>query len=161
VQERLVGDVVDGQQLDRGDPERLQVVERGLGRQAGVGPAQVLAHLGMAHGEALDVGLVDDGVGERDLGRPVALPIEGGVDHHGLGHRVDVVLVVALEVVVVGAIRGRVGQDVGALPADLALDRLGVRVDEQLRRVEAVALLRRVGTVDAVAVALARTDVRR
>ena len=44
VQEALVGDVVDRQQLDRGDAQALEVAERLVGGQAGVGAAQVLAH---------------------------------------------------------------------------------------------------------------------
>jgi hypothetical protein len=112
----------------------------------------------MAHREALDVGLVDDGVAERDPREPVALPVEGLVGDDGARDGVDVVLVVGLEVVVVAAAGRRVGQDVGPLPADLALDRLGVRIDEQLGRVEAVPLLGRVRSVDPVAVALADPD---
>ena len=76
-----------------------------------------------------------------------------------LGIAARVVLVVGLEVGVVGAV-GRVGQHVGRVPVDAALDRLGVRVDQQLGRVEAVALLGVVGAVDAVAVALAGADAR-
>ena len=43
VEEALVGDVVDRQQLDRGDAEVAEVRERRLGREAGVRAAQVVA----------------------------------------------------------------------------------------------------------------------
>ena len=76
-----------------------------------------------------------------------------------LGIASGVVLVVGLEVGV-GRVVGRVGQHVGRVPVDAALDRLGVGIDEQLDRVEAVALLGRVAAVDAVAVALAGADAR-
>ena len=147
-----------GQQLDRGHAEVLEVLERRLGGQPGVGAAQVLADVGVGHGEALDVRLVDDRVRERGPRRPVALPVEGVVDHDRLGHRGGVVLVVGLEVGVLVAV-GDVGQDVGVvLPVDGALDRLGVGVDQQLVGVEAVALVGRVGPVHAVAVALSGAD---
>ena len=48
VQEALVGDVVDRQQLDRGDAERLEVLERRLGGEPRVRAAQVLAHVRVA-----------------------------------------------------------------------------------------------------------------
>src|SRR5206468_3771351 len=53
---------------------------------------------------------------------------------------------------------GHVGQDVGPVEQDRALDRLGVGIDQQLGRVEAMALIGRVRAVDAVAVALAGPD---
>ena len=74
-----------------------------------------------------------------------------------LGIAVGVVLVVGLEVGDVGVV-GDVGQRARLVPQDLALDRLRVRVDEQLAGVEAVALLGLVRAVDAVAVALAGAD---
>ena len=42
-EEVLVDDVVDRQQLDRGDAESMQVLDRRVGREAGVRAAQVLA----------------------------------------------------------------------------------------------------------------------
>ena len=160
-QERLVGDVVDRQQLDRRHPERLEMLDRGLGGEAGVGAAEVLAHAGMAHREALDVGLVDDRLVHRRVGTAVLLPLEAIVDDDALGDRDRGVLLVGLEVRVVARRRVRhVREHARALPADLALDRLGVRVDQQLGRVEAVAGARVVRAVHAVAVALAGADAR-
>ncbi len=109
--------------------------------------------------EALDVRLVDDGLRPRRAEQAVALPVEAGVDDERLRDRLGVVLVVGLEVGDVGVV-GDVGQRARLLPLDLALDRLAVRVDEQLAGVEAVALLGQVRAVHAVAVALARADVR-
>ena len=105
-QERLVGDVVDRQQLDRGDAEMMQVGDRGVRRKPGIRAAQILADVGMAHREALHVGLVDHGVGERNPRRTIALPEERVVDHHRLRHRGRVVLVIGLEV---GVARSPVG----------------------------------------------------
>ena len=41
-EEALVDDVVHGQQLDRGDAERREVLDRGSEREPGVGAAEVL-----------------------------------------------------------------------------------------------------------------------
>ena len=124
-QERLVGDVVDRQQLDRRHPERLEVLDRGLGGEAGVGAAEVLAHAGMAHREAPDVGLVDDGLVHRRVGTAVLLPLEAIVDDDALGDRDRGVLLVEHECRVVARRRVRhVREHARALPADLALDRL-------------------------------------
>ena len=51
----LVGDVVDRQQLDRGDAERGEVLERRLGGEPRVRAAQLLAHAGHQLREALHV----------------------------------------------------------------------------------------------------------
>ncbi len=156
-QERLVDDVVDGQQLDRGHPEVAQVVQGRLRGETRVGAAQVVAHLRVQHREALDVRLVDHRLVQRRVRPAVALPVEARVDHHRLGHGVDVVLVVALEVGVL-VVGRHVGQHVGRVPLHGAVDRLRVRVEQQLGRVEAGAGLGVVGAVDAEAVALARAD---
>ena len=52
VEERLVDDVMDGQELDRGHAEELQVGDRLVRGEAGVGPAEVLAHARVALREA-------------------------------------------------------------------------------------------------------------
>ena len=159
VQEVLVGDVVDGQELDRRDAQVLEVGDRVLAGEAGVGAAQVLADALAPHREALDVRLVDDGLVPRRAQRPVALPLEARVDDHALGDRVGGVLVVDLEI---GVLRARrdVGEHVAEVEADRPLDRLGVRVEDELGGIEAVALGRRVGAVHAEAVALAGADER-
>ena len=139
---------------------RGQEVRDGVvGREAGVGAAQVLAHPGPQLREALHVGLVDHRLVHRGAQRAVALPLEARVDHYALRDRVGVVLVVGLEVGVLAAGRD-VGQDVAEVEPDRPLDRLRVRVEQQLARVEAMALGRRVRAVDAVSVALARADER-
>ena len=61
-QERLGHVLVHGQQLDGGDAQVEQVRDGGLVGQAGVGPAQLRGNVRVAHGEALDVDLVEDRV---------------------------------------------------------------------------------------------------
>ena len=55
-------DLVDGEELDRSDAERLQVGDRRLGRQPCIGAAEILTHFRMELREALDVHFVDDRV---------------------------------------------------------------------------------------------------
>ena len=49
-------------------PSCREVVDHRLARQAGVGAPLLVGHVGVAHGEALDVGLVDDRLVPRDAG---------------------------------------------------------------------------------------------
>jgi len=159
VKEALVCDVVDRQQLDRRDAELAEVRERRLGGKPGVCAAQVVADLGVPLREPLHVHLVDHGVVPGRPRGPVVLPVEVVVDHDALRNGVGVVLVVELEIGVLGKAR-HVREDVGQLPLHRPLDRLRVGIDQELVRVEAVPGSRVVWPVDAVAVALARGDVR-
>ena len=126
----LVDERLHRQQLHRGDAEALEIFDHRAAGESGVGAAELFGHVGMALGEALDVELVDDGVLPRRARRPVVAPAKGAVDD-------------------LGAPEAR---------ADLADDQFCVRVEEELRAVEAMAALLR--AVDAVAVEQARTRVR-
>ena len=152
----LVGDVVDRQQLDRRHPERSQVRDRPVRGEPGIGAAQILAHIRVALREPLHVRLVDHRLVPRRAEQPVALPVERRIDDHALRDRGGVVLVVGLEVGVVAA--GHVRQRRRGLPADRPLDRLRVRVDQELARVEAVPFLGSPPPVDPVGVALSGPD---
>ena len=113
----------------------------------GVGAAQVLAHAGVPLREALHVQLVDDGLVPGRLERPVALPVEAGsiTTQRGIAAASSRAI---RQLAVLGR-AGHVGQRVRGLPAHAAVDRLGVRIDQQLGGVEAVPALGRVGAVDA------------
>src|SRR5688500_5315136 len=106
---------------------------------------------------SLDVTFVDHRAVPRRLGMLVVPPCERGIDDDALRQPA-------------GAVVGR-GLEVALRPADLVReervapldrpgDRLGVRVDQHLRGIEAVALVRRVRTMHAKPVELARPDVR-
>ena len=132
-------------------PRSVQVLDRRRVRDAGVGAAQLLGDARVGHRQALDVGLVDDRLVVRRLRRAVDAPVEVRVDDDGLRHvrrRVVVVALLGLEVV---------AED-RRVPVDLAVDGLGVRVEQQLVRVAAQALGGVVGAVHAEAVALAGVD---
>ena len=85
-QERLRHVLVHGQQLDGGDAQVQQVRDRGLVAQPGVGPLQLRRYAGMAHGEALDMHLVDHRVRVPVPGPVAILPVECRVDDQAPGH---------------------------------------------------------------------------
>ncbi len=146
----VLHELVHRHQLDGGHAQALEVADdRGVGH-TGVRPADLLGYVGVGHRQALDVGLVDDRVVVLVLRVPVAAPVEERVDHHR-EHRVAQAVGVVERL---GLAEG-VGEQ-RLVPVDLALDRLGVGVQQQLRRVAPVALLGRVRPVHAVAVALPR-----
>ena len=144
----VVDEGVDGEQLDRADAKRGEIV-RDLGRsEPGIGAAQRFRNGRVKLGEATDMRLVDDRILPRGAPARRTAPAEGRVDHAtpvGEGSRIAIVegeVVAALHLV---AEQGRVpGQLTDHLP--------GVRIEQQLVRVEAMAGRRLVGAVDAIAV---------
>ncbi len=120
--------------------------------EAGVGAAQVAGHVPVPHGEAAHVGLVDDGVRPGGVRPDVLPPGEEAVDDHRPGH-VRLGVEVA-DVLVAGAVPA-VAEELGT-PGQVARDRLGVGVDEQLVGVVAQPVGGRVAAVDPEAVVLAR-----
>ena len=151
---RLGAELVDGEQLDRGDAEVAQVVRDGGRREPGVRAAQLLGDAVVQLRHALDVQLVDDRVPPATLHRLVAAPVEPVVHDHALG---DVRRGVG--VVAIGRRPGVVPEDRGHR-VELTADGACVGVEEQLRRVEAQPLLRRPRPGDPVAVAGADRDAR-
>ena len=148
-----VGDeLVHRHQLDRGDAEPLQVRDHRRVGQAQVGAALLVGDDRVLPGQAADVRLVDDGLVVGDARRPVQVPVEVRVHH-------DRARDVRRGVGVVPPVR--VPELVGEhrlAPVDAALDRLGVRVEQQLVRVAALPLGRVVRAVHPVPVPLARAD---
>ncbi len=143
----VVGEHVDRQQLHAGDAEVLDVAHH-LGRgQAAERAAQLLRHGRVQLGEALHVRLVQHRPVPRHARRPVVAPGEGRVDHAALGHERGAVALVEGRVVLTHDVAEQLRR-----PVDLAHHGLGVGVQHQLVRVEAVPVLRLIGSVHAVAV---------
>jgi len=108
----------------------------------------------MSCGEALDVQLVDDGVGPG-VQRPVVLaPGEDVVHDHRTRHERRAVLVLLLAVAA-----GR-RTEYGVVQPQLAVDSSRVGVEQQLARVEPLAPRGVERAVDPVAVAGRRADLR-
>ena len=151
-QERLGHVLVHGQQFDGGDAEVNQVRDGGVVAQPGVGAAQRPGDVRVAHGEALDVDLVQHGVRVPVPGALAVLPAECRVHDQAPGH-------------VAGGVQGARLAGVGFVLAehlgpegDRPGHRLGVGVEQQLGRVAPQALGRVPRPADAVPVGLARAD---
>ena len=95
--------------------------------------------------------LVHNRIGQWPLGPVVVLPIKFGVDDDTLRDAGGGVLVVELEIVAGSGIMGKDRR----LPLDFAGDGFCVRIDQQLRRIEAMALFRLPRTMNPIAVELA------
>ena len=155
-QDAVVGVHVNRQQLDGRDAELAQIANRRLGRQAGVRAAELLGNFFVELREAFDVHFVDERLMRRRFRRAVVAPGERFVDDAASGASAALssllndrsCLLVAEDVA-----RQRVG------PIRHAGDRLGVRIEQHLVGVEAMAFVRLVRSVDAVAVELPGPDV--
>ena len=150
----VVHELVHGHQFHGRDTQPLEMVDHHGVHEAHVGAADVGRDAGVAHRHGPHVRLVDHGLVVRDPQRPVVAPVEERVGDHralGVGRRVEVVE------------RAVVREPVGVqrlVPGDLAVDRLGVRVEEQLGGVAPVAAAGVVRAVHAVSVALPGHDPR-
>ncbi len=82
-QELVVQMLVDGQELEAGDAEVLQVADDLRAGQPGVGAAQTGGHARMGAGEAFDVQFVEHGVRPGDERALVAPPVEVAGDDGG------------------------------------------------------------------------------
>ena len=155
-EEGLVALSVDGEQLDGGDAQVLQVGHGGRVGQTRVGTAQLRGHAGHVLREALDVDLVDDGRFPRNAG--LGGDREGRLDDHRARHvrrRVDG-----------GAAQGVLGGVqlvVDAVRVDRrlhvhdAVDTTAVGIEEELMRVVELTPVRVPRAVHAETVAGART----
>ena len=130
----VVDELVHGHQLDRGHADLLQVSDDGGMGDAAVGSALLLGDIGMQLCQALHVRFVDDRLGERGARRVVAGPVEERV-HDDAVHRV---LSGVVGVDLVGA--PEVVGEQRLPPADVVAGRFGVRVEQQLGRIAALAL---------------------
>ena len=151
----LSHELMDGQQLDGRHAERQQMLDRRWARQPRERPALVGGHRRMRGGEALHVDLVHDRLVPGGARRPIAGPVERRVDDDGARRERRAVVVVPPQ------IRGGIAEPIAVqrlVPYDITVDGAGVGVEQQLARVEAMSLLRRERPMDAIAVALARTD---
>ena len=150
----VLNELVHRHQLDGVHAQRRQVRDHRRMADSRIAAPQRLGDVGVQLGEALDVRLVDHQLVVLVQRRVVVTPVEvGRHDHrvHGVAQRV------------VGVALRRIGQVVAEqrrVVGRHALDRLGVGVEQQLRRVTPVAAGRIERSVDPVAVALARLNGR-
>ena len=151
-QELLGHELVHRHELHRGDPEPLQVRDHRRVGEPGVGAALRRRDLRMAQGQPAHVRLVDDGLVVGGLRGPVVAPVEERVDDHVLRHVRRAVRGVPLPGV------GELVVEQRLVPADLTLDRLAVRVEQQLGAIAAPPARGVVRPVHPVAVPLPGRD---
>jgi len=154
LQRVVVHELVHRHELDRGDAQVLQVLDHHRVDEPRVRPPDLLGDVRVRHRHALDVRLVDHRLVVGDAQRAVPRPVEERVHHHRPRH---------VRRRVGGVERARVPEPVaedGLVPAHVPVDGLGVRVQQQLRRVAAQPGLRLVRPVHAEPVALSRPHAR-
>ena len=153
----VVDEGVDGQELDRADAQRLDVVDHLFDGQARERALLVRRHRRMALGVSAHVRLVKDRPVPRDVRPPrLLMPVEVRIDDDRLRHERGAVALVERQIVALGADRV---PEARRVPLELADVRARVRIEQQLVRVEPVAGVGRVRPVDAVSVDGARPDV--
>ena len=153
----VVDEGVDRQQLDRRDAERFQVADRGIGAEAGIGAAQVFRDVRMLLGKTLDMGFVDDGlVPMHVLPGGFGGPVEIRIDHDAFRHERRAVALVEGEVVA----GFHFVAEHGRIPGQRAGMRARIGIEQQLVRIEAVAVGGIVRPVNAIAVEGAGADAR-
>ena len=151
----LVGVVMDGHQLHRGDAQARQVPDRRLGAEAEEGPAQRFGNAAVELRVALDVQLVDDRFMPRRAERPIVAPGERRVHDRGEGRIGRAVAFVERGVVGAGA-----EAEERLVPADPAADHLRIGIQHELVGVEPIAEVRRKRAVHPIPIQLAGMDVR-
>lgn len=153
-QQGVVHKLVDRQKLHCRHTQAGKVLYGDRMGQAGIGASQLGWYARVADSEAFDVDFVDDGLVPGRPGMAVVAPVEVRVDDYRPGYEGGAVAVVGRAI----GVMEPVGEH-GLVPPDLALDGPGVRVQQQLGRVAAVAFVRLPGTIHAEPVALAGADV--
>ncbi len=138
---------MDRQELDRSNPEGLDVIHDLLATKTSERAAQVFGNGRVHLGIAAYVGLVDDRAIPWDRRCTLPTPGESRVYNTGFRHETSAVALIEGHVV---AAHG-VAED-GVIPLQAADVRLGIGVEAQFVRVEAVAARRIIRPVDAVTI---------
>src|SRR6266849_1209243 len=122
-----------------------------------VGAANPLGDLGMKRGHSLHVGFVNYEILPRNRRLAIATPVVRRTDHHTLGHRRRAVSRISTKR---SSRAARAIPEHRIVPLGRAIDRTRIRIEQQLRGIEAMPRGRIVGAADAIAVALSRTNAR-
>src|ERR1700687_5261018 len=133
------------------------MTNNGRRRERRVGATNPRCDFRMQRGHPLHVRLVDYEVVSADVRPPLVTPIVRGIDHHALGHRMRTVSRISAK---------RRGSEARArpehriVPLGRPIDRTRIWIEQQLCGIEAMPRGRIVGTGDAIAIALSRTNAR-
>ncbi len=134
------------QQLQRGNPQMAQVIHHNRMAKGSVSPAQRFRNFRMSLRQSSNVRLVNHRIAPGRARGDVAFPVEVFRHHQRFRRHGGAVLLVRL---LNAAVETRV-------VCDLAFNRAGAGIDQQLGGIKAVPALWRPGAVDAEAVALTR-----
>ncbi len=143
------------QELDRRHAETLQILDRLGVRHSCITAAQIVGDERVGLGKALDVRLVHDRAMPGRSRAPILSPVEERVDDDALGHERR-----AVEIVARGFRRHEVIREDRLVPVPRPVDRLRVRIEQQLGWVAPRALFRRPRSVHPEAVALSGLHIR-
>ena len=148
--------VMHGQQLHGRHAERVEVVDHRIGRETEVRPTLSLVDLGMLDRHPLHVALIDHRAIPRRARQSIVGPRERVVDDDALWRTRRAVIGRGLEI----ATRAPdLVPEERIAPANRVAHGLRIRIDQQLRRIEAMPFARRVWSVHAIAVQLTGTRV--
>ncbi len=148
---RLVGKLRHRLQLQRGNAQPLKIADNSRMPQRRVSAALRFQNFRMSLRQPAHVRLIDDGFAPGHTRRDVIAPVKILLHHYAFRRHRCAVAVVALPF---AAVETRVVRH-------RAFHRARAGIDQQLGGIEAVSLLRRPWAVHAVAVALARRQVRK
>ena len=129
--------------------------DRGVRGQSAEKAARIVRDVLAAHRQALDVRLVDDRLMPGVFGPAVVAPGEGRINHHRLEHPARIVAPIErqIEPRAAGAVA-----EMRVAPHEGTDQALGIGIEQQFVRIEAMPLRRIVRAVDAIAVDLAARD---
>lgn len=159
VQQRaIIREGVDGQQFDRGNAKALDIINRRLVTEAFERAAQFLRNGGIELCEALDMGFIDNRIGPGDLRTAIIAPIDLiGIHDPAFGHESRAVEIVEGQILV--RIVEMIAEHFGR-PPDIAHQFAGIRIEQQLVMIEAMAVLGLERSMDTEAVEGARLQAR-
>ena len=141
---------MDRQQLNRGHTKLCQMLDHRLGRQRGKSAAISLHDAGVLHRQAFDMRLVDDGFVPAGAQGIVAVPLVIVTGNNAFWHELRRVPVVKGQIVFADLIAEQ-----GIIPDQLAHQRAGIWVKQQLVWIKPVAIFWIVGAMHTVAITLA------
>ncbi len=130
-------------QLDCGNAQLFEIADDCGMRQTGIGPALFWWDLRHCGYEALDVGLIDDGLVEGSARRRISSPVEAWINHDAARNERRTVAVIrcTVDARIGFSLRPLVSED-RLVPRHATFNRTRVRIEEKFGRIRAQAVSR-------------------
>ena len=135
----IVDECVDRQQLNRSDAERADVIDYLLAAETRERAPHLLRHRGVQFRQASHMRFVQNGAGPRHLRPTVSTPGERRIYHTAFRHEARIVAAIQGQISI--PCTNRVAEQ-RVVPPQCADIRLGVGIQQELVRVEAMAVAR-------------------